>query len=142
MDETFLRITPQLLIPISEITFRTSRSGGPGGQHVNKVETKVEMLFDVPRSPSLTNQQRSIILERLKSRISSDGLLRVASQRSRSQSQNKELVLERFAGLLRHALTPRKMRIRTKPGAGARERRLEGKRRTGEKKRLRKPYSE
>lgn len=137
MDETSLRITPHLLIPLSEITFRTSRSGGPGGQNVNKLETKVEILFDVLRSPFLTELQRSIILERLKDRIDSSGVMRVTAQQSRSQYQNKQLALERLLHLLRTALRPRKPRIKTKPTRGAKERRMQAKRHRSEKKRLR-----
>ncbi len=142
MDESHLRITPHLLIPLSEIIFRTSRSGGPGGQNVNKVETKVEILFDVIHSPSLTQLQRSTILEHLNERIDSSGVLRVMAQRSRSQYQNKEIALDRFVQLLRNALKPKKLRIKTKPTRTAKADRLEAKRRVSEKKRLRKFYSE
>ena len=138
MDESTLRVTPHLLIPFAEITFRTSRSGGPGGQNVNKVETKVEILFDVVRSPSLTEFQRSTILERLKDRIDSSGVFHVMEQRSRSQYQNKELALGRFVELLRKALKPRKPRVKTKPTRASREHRMQAKRMRGEKKRLRK----
>ena len=142
MDEPFLRITPHLLIAISEIAFRTSRSGGPGGQNVNKVETKVELLFDVIHSPSFTQFQRNTILEHLKDRIDSSGMLRIMVQRSRSQFQNKELALDRLVQLLRDALKPKKSRIKTKPTRAAKASRLQAKRHLSEKKQLRKHYSE
>jgi ribosome-associated protein len=138
MDGPSLQIVPHLGIPLSEVSFRTSRSGGPGGQNVNKVETKVEILFDVMGSTSLTNVQRSMILERLKSRIDTDGILRVTSQRSRSQYQNREFAIERFVELIRGALKPKKARIHTKPSKAAKKNRLLAKRHLSEKKRLRK----
>ncbi len=138
MDGHSLTITSHLSISFSEISFRTSRSGGPGGQNVNKVETKVEILFDANNSPSLTDIQRSIILERLKGRIDSAGILRVTAQRSRSQFQNKEFAVERFVELLRNALKPRKARIETKPTRLAKAKRLLAKRRQSEKKQSRK----
>ena len=138
MDGHSLTITSHLSISFSEISFRTSRSGGPGGQNVNKVETKVEILFDANNSPSLTDIQRSIILERLKGRIDSSGILRVTAQRSRSQFQNKEFAVERFVELLRNALKPRKARIETKPTRLAKAKRLLAKRRQSEKKQSRK----
>lgn len=140
MDGHSLTITSHLSVPFSEISFRTSRSGGPGGQNVNKVETKVEILFNVNNSPSLTDSQRSTILERLKGKIDSSGVLRITAQRSRSQFQNKEFALERFAELLRNALKPRKARIETRPTRKAKASRLQTKSRLSEKKRQRKTY--
>jgi ribosome-associated protein len=142
MDESFLRITPHLLIPISEIAFRTSRSGGPGGQNVNKIETKVELLFDVIHSPSLTQYQRITILEHLKDRIDSAGVLHVIAQQSRSQYQNKEVALDHSVRLLRDALKPKKSRIRTKPTRAAKASRMQAKRHLSEKKQLRKNFPE
>ncbi len=132
-----IEITKSLLIPMSEVRFRTSRSGGPGGQNVNKLETRVELEFDVGSSPSLSDQQRSRILEALASRIDSAGILRVVSSESRSQWQNKQLAIEKFAKLLRKAITPRKKRIQTRPSKSSRERRMEQKKRQSEKKKLR-----
>ena len=135
--ETHLRIVPHLSIPISELLIRTARSGGPGGQHVNKVETKVEVLFDVTTSPTLTHEQRRLIVEHLSGRIDGSGNLRVVEQRSRSQHQNKELALTRLADLLRRALKPVRHRVATKPTRASRQRRAESKRKVAEKKRLR-----
>jgi ribosome-associated protein len=142
MDGPPLAITSHLSIPLSEVTFRTSRSGGPGGQNVNKVETKVEVLFDVGSSPSLTTEQRILIFERLKGRIDSMGIVRVAAQQSRSQFQNKEIAVERLVDLLRKALQPRSHRVRTKPSKTSKDKRIRHKKRHGEKKRLRKAYPE
>ena len=137
LHESLLQINPGLAIPLSEITFRTSRSGGPGGQNVNKVETKVEVLFDVTHSPSLNNSQRIAILEQLKERIDSFGVLRVMAQRTRSQYQNKELALDRLVQLLRSVFKSKKKRIQTKPTSASRRNRLMLKRRLSEKKRMR-----
>src|SRR6476659_9675040 len=104
-------ITPDLAIPDEELSFVTSRSGGPGGQNVNKLETRVTVRFDVAGSPSLTEEQRAKILERLATRITRAGVLQVTSQKHRTQADNREAALERFAELLREALheeAPRK----------------------------------
>lgn len=132
-----LAILPGITIPISELEFRTSRSGGPGGQNVNKVESKVELLFDAANSPSLTGAQRSRLMERLKSRIDSFGVLHLSSQVSRSQLANRELVVGEFVRLVRVALKPAKKRIKTHPSKASREERLKRKRIRSEKKKFR-----
>ena len=121
-------INTTLVIPESELMFRFSRSGGPGGQHVNRSETRVELLFDVGRSLSLTEAQRGTILHRLSAAIDGEGILRLVSSSSRSQFANRADVTARFAALLSAALRPRKRRIATKPSGAQRERRLREKR--------------
>ena len=132
-----LVVTPQCAVRRSEIAFRTSRSGGPGGQHVNKVETRVELLFDVRRSPSLSDDQRERIVEKLSTRIDARGVIHVVASASRSQSENKERALETFVALLRDALKVRPVRKRTRPSASARERRLLQKKRRQQAKLMR-----
>ena len=128
-------------IPLDELSFRYARSSGPGGQHVQRTETKVELLFDLARSPSLSEEQRQLAPSRLGSRIDSQGMLHLVSQTGRSQLDNREEVVERFRRLLAAALVPAKKRASTKPSAASRHRRLEAKRRRGEAKRLRRVAS-
>ena len=124
-----ITITDRVIIPREELTFTASRSSGPGGQNVNKLSTRVTLQFDVLRSPSLTEDQKQRIFEKLKSRISKDGVLRVSCQQSRSQAANRDRAVERFVELLQEALTRRRPRRRTGVPAAARERRLEEKKR-------------
>jgi ribosome-associated protein len=121
-------ITDQLAIPVAELSYRFSRSGGPGGQHVNRSETRVELLFDVARSPSLTDEQRVRILQRLAGYIDGTGILHLVSSATRSQLENRADVTARFQALLAAALHRRKRRVPTKPSTAARERRLASKR--------------
>ncbi|MCL2585544.1 MAG: aminoacyl-tRNA hydrolase [Streptosporangiales bacterium] len=126
-----------LLIPAGELSERFSRSSGPGGQGVNTTDSRVELSFDVARSPSLTETARLRAAERLASRLSG-GVLTVASSGERSQLMNREEARERLAAILREALAPpRPPRVATKPSRGARERRLENKRRRSATKRNR-----
>lgn len=129
-----LEIGPSLAIPQAELQFRFSRSGGPGGQHVNKTETRVELLFDVERSPSLSDAQRATLKSRLAKRIDGAGTLHFVAGASRSQSENRTEVTVRFVSLLAEALKPAKKRRASKPSRGARERRLTAKKRRGELK--------
>src|SRR5688572_14230292 len=131
-----LQVTPTLALPLAEIELRTSRSSGPGGQHAQKTETRVEAVFDVEASGTLTESQRARLLERL------GPVVRAVAQDERSQARNRELALERLAATLAAALRPRRKRRLTRPGAAARERRLAGKRRRAEEKRLRRPPAE
>ena len=137
MNQEILPITDQLAIPLSELGFRFSRSGGPGGQHVNRTATRVELLFDVAHSPSLTEEQRQRLLKRLAGRIDSEGILRVAAQSERSQLRNRQEAIERLQTLLRQALHIPKRRRRSKVPRWARERRLAEKRWRSETKRYR-----
>lgn len=130
-------ILPELAIPAEELRFATARSSGPGGQNVNKVETRVTLLFDVAGSPTLSDEQKARVAAALPTRVNRDGVLRVMSQVHRSQAQNREAAVARFGELLRGALTPRKRRRPTRVSAGARRRRAEEKRRTSERKRER-----
>ena len=119
---------------VNELSFRTSRSSGAGGQHVNKTETKVEVLFDVDVSGGLNDEQKAIIKSKLASRINDDGILIMNSQKSRSQFSNKEDVIERLRIQLEKALIPKVKRKRTKPSREAIEERLTKKKMNAEKK--------
>ena len=130
-DPPDLRITDTVTIPMAELQFHFSRSGGPGGQHVNRTATQVELTFDVQRSASLDVSQRARILNKLKSAIDSRGILHLTCQATRSQSRNRAEVVERFQRLLRQALHVPKPRRPTRPGRAAAERRLQAKRRAG-----------
>lgn len=136
MDEA-LRVTHRLSIPEAELTERFSRSSGAGGQHVNTSDTRVELSFDVRRSPSLPEPLRARALERLAGRLV-DGVLTVTASDRRSQRQNRDLARERLAETLRAAVAPPPRKRRpTKPSKGAVEARIEEKKRRGQVKRLR-----
>lgn len=130
-------ITRRLSLPQAELSFRFSRSGGPGGQHANRSETRVELLFDAGASPTLTRAQRERIFARLGHLIDQNGVLHLVSSESRSQHQNRDAVIGRFRALLQGALRPRKKRRPTRPSRAAREKRLDEKRRHSTKKRTR-----
>ncbi len=132
MKEDRLRINHEVSIPSSELRFRFSRSSGPGGQHVQKSSTRVELLFDVRNSPSLTEEQKQRLLGRLGGYVDSSGTLHLVSQSGRSQWRNREEVVARFQALLQRALAARKRRRATRPSAAARERRLREKRHRSE----------
>jgi ribosome-associated protein len=141
LGEKVLRITDTLSIPLSELRFRFTRSSGPGGQHVNRSATRVELLFDVAGSPSLTEAQRERALKALAPYIDSDGVLHLISQTFRSQFRNREEAVERFQTLMRRAMKVPKRRRPTRPSRAARERRLASKRRRSEIKRQRGPVT-
>jgi ribosome-associated protein len=130
-------IKSDLEIPDEELSFEFSRSSGPGGQNVNKVSTRVTLLFDVERSPSLAEEQRSRILSRLRTRITKAGILRITSQKHRSQSANREAARVRFTELMREALRRARPRRKTKVPKTIREKRLQEKKQRGRLKRQR-----
>ena len=131
VEPSHLRVTDRVTIPLSELRYHFSRSGGPGGQHVNRTETQVELTFDVQESASLDESQRARVLSKLNSAIDSRGILHLTCQTTRSQVRNRAEVTERFQRLLRQALHIPKPRRPTRPKRGAVERRLQEKRRAG-----------
>ena len=131
MERESIRVTRSVSIPLSEIDFRTSRSSGPGGQHAQKSETRVEALFDVESSTALTDRQKKRVLRK------AGPVLRAIAQDERSQARNRDLAVERVADALREALHVERRRVPTKPGKAAVERRLDQKRRRSQTKRLR-----
>jgi ribosome-associated protein len=137
MDSSLLIINSELRLPQSEVQYRTTRSSGPGGQHVNKTETQVELLFDVAHSPSLSETQRQRILSKLHNIIDSEGMLHLTAQSERSQLRNREIVTARFQEVLAAAVRVPKKRRPTKPTAASKAKRIEGKKRRGQIKQLR-----
>ncbi|HEY5940769.1 MAG TPA: alternative ribosome rescue aminoacyl-tRNA hydrolase ArfB [Gemmatimonadales bacterium] len=136
-DENALDITPELRLPLSELEYLASRSGGPGGQHVNTSSTRIEVWWDVANSPSLNPEQRAQLLGRLRARLDSAGRLRVVSSGTRSQLRNREDATERLRTMVAAALAVRKKRKPTKPTRAAKAARLEAKRRRAATKRHR-----
>ena len=130
-------IDDTLAIPDEEVAFATSRSGGPGGQNVNKLETRVTLRFDLSGSAALSEEQKARLRERLATRITRDGVLQVSSQKHRSQGANREAAVERFAELLRENLREEPPRKKTRPSRAAKARRLDEKRRQSQRKRER-----
>jgi ribosome-associated protein len=126
-------VTPSLAIPLAEIEVRTSRSSGPGGQHAQKTETRVEAVFDVAASATLSDAQKRRLTER------AGPVVRAVAQDERSQARNRELALERLAGAIAAGLRTQRRRRPTAPTATARRRRLDEKRLRGQTKRLRRP---
>jgi ribosome-associated protein len=138
-DAAALEVSPELRIPLAELEFRASRSGGPGGQHVNTSSTRVELSWDVAGSPSLTPAQRDWLLRRLASRLDGTGKLRLVSSASRSQLRNREDATERLRTIVAEGLLVPKTRKRTKPSRAAKAARLDSKRRRSATKRDRRP---
>lgn len=136
-DERALRVNDRLAIPRTELGVRATRASGAGGQHVNKTSTRVEVTWNARTSPSLSEADRARIAVRLASRLSDEGELRVVASDTRSQLQNRELAETRLADIVRRALVIPKPRKKTRPTRAAKEARLTDKRRTSEKKRVR-----
>jgi ribosome-associated protein len=133
MDGESIRVTRTVALPLGEIVLRTSRSSGPGGQHAQKSETRVEAVFDVAASTALTDAQKRRVVQR------AGPVLRAVAQDERSQLRNRELAVERLVEQLRAALRVERRRVPTGPSAVSREQRLESKRRRAATKRLRRP---
>lgn len=123
-------ITPHLALPNDEVTFRFVRASGPGGQHVNKVSSAVELRFDVAHSPTLTAAAKQRLLRLAGKRVSLDGVLLIDAHRFRSQGMNRQDALERLIALIQAALIPPKTRTPTRPSRSARESRLTAKRKS------------
>jgi ribosome-associated protein len=136
MERESIRVTRSVLLPLAEIEIRVSRSSGPGGQHAQKSETRVEALFDVEASEALTEAQKRRVVGR------AGPVLRAVAQDERSQARNRELAVDRLVVKLREALAVPRRRVPTAPTAAARERRLAGKRRRADVKRGRRPPRE
>ena len=132
-----LRINDEISIDDDELRFEFARSSGPGGQNVNKVETKVRLLFNLQGSRSLKPEQRSRIEERLSTRITKAGVLHISSQRHRTREANRKATIERFVDLLGEALEEDEPRVRTRVPKAARKRRLESKRKRSQRKAMR-----
>ena len=134
MTRDALVVTSSLSIPRAELMFRASRAGGAGGQHVNTSSTRIELLWDLTRSASVTDDQRERLLSKLAARLDAEGFVRVVASARRSQQQNREEAEQRLAQLVRQALVVPKTRKKTKPSRGAKERRLTDKKRRAERK--------
>ena len=138
MDETtYLNVSPTLSIPRSELQYRATRAGGPGGQHVNTSSTRIELLWDLTGSQAIDEDQRARIRAKLAPRLDAEGMVRVVASDRRSQAQNKQAADERLASLVRHALHVPKKRRATKPTRAAKEKRLSEKKKHSDKKRER-----
>jgi ribosome-associated protein len=126
-SDTHIVVTPGVSIPRAELDYRATRAGGPGGQHVNTSSTRVELLWNVADSSAINDEQRTLLMQKLRKRIGEDGVLRLASSVQRSQHQNKEDVTARFARLVADALRVPKPRRKTKVPRAVKEARLKAK---------------
>jgi ribosome-associated protein len=142
IDDAWLSAGTRLRVPRTEVTFRATRAGGPGGQHVNTSSTRVELWWNLLESAAPSEAQRSLLVQRLGHRLDGDGWLRLVEAGSRSQLRNRETVTERFLGLVEQALRPRKVRKPTRIPKAEKRKRLEGKRQRGTVKRLRRPVQD
>lgn len=130
-------MTPETLF--NELTFKASRSSGAGGQHVNKVASKIELSFDMPNSQGLTEEEKERLQQKISSRLTKEGILLLSCSESRSQHKNKAIVIERFLELIKENLKVKKPRKKSKPSKGAIEKRLKSKKEKAFKKAHRKP---
>jgi len=137
MSDSLIPINDSLAVPRTELTFRATRSGGPGGQHVNTSSTRIELTWNVDESTVLSDEQRARIREKLASRIDANGNLRVVASVHRSQAQNRDEATRRFATMLDRALRVPKPRRKTKRPRAANEARLEEKKKRSERKKQR-----
>jgi len=133
-DPESLPISAGVRIPLAELTFRATPASGPGGQHVNRSSTRIELWWDVVRSPSLSEEQRARVLHRLGARVTGDGMLRLVASATRSQARNRDEAIERFQEILARALIVVRPRKKTRPSRAAKERRLTEKRQRGARK--------
>jgi ribosome-associated protein len=132
--ENLLEVNDSLSIPRSELDVRVSRASGAGGQHVNKTSSRVEIFWNIPASHALTDEQRSRLLEKLASRLTTEGSIRIVASDMRSQTRNRELAEERLVEAVRRGLIVPKKRRATRPTRAAKEARLESKKRQSNKK--------
>ncbi|HEX4468862.1 MAG TPA: alternative ribosome rescue aminoacyl-tRNA hydrolase ArfB [Gemmatimonadaceae bacterium] len=135
MSDDDIVVSPALTIPYAELSFRASRAGGPGGQHVNTSSTRIELLWDLTHSTAVTDDVRARLLGKLASRLDAEGMVRIVASDRRSQAQNREAAAERLADIVRKALIVPKKRRPTRPTAASREQRLRDKRRQSHRKR-------
>jgi ribosome-associated protein len=134
-----IQITPTLSVPMRELKFVATTGSGPGGQHVNRVATKIALLWNVETSTSVTNSQRNRIHQKLSTRINKIGILRISSSKYRSQKANRTATIERFASLLQDALKRKIVRRKTKVTRNQKAKRMDQKKRRSSTKSLRKP---
>lgn len=135
---SYLCTDMKVSIPYSEYQLKAVRSGGAGGQHVNKVSSRVELYFDIAKSAVLSEEQKEILLTKLRSKLTDEGILRLTEDTSRSQHANREAVVKKLHAVIEQGLRKPKKRVATKVSAAAKKKRLESKKRTSEKKSLRK----
>lgn len=136
-ESNALQISPALTISRGELSTKATRSSGAGGQHVNKTSSRIELTWNVVASPSLTDEQRAIIVSKLRSRLAKDGDLRVVASATRSQHRNREIAEQRLVKLVADALQPRKKRKATRPTRASKQARLDNKKKHSSKKRER-----
>jgi len=141
-DEDAIRVSDSVVIPRDELTFRATRSGGPGGQHVNTSSTRIELVWNVATSQSVTGAQRSHLMKRLASRLDSAGELRIVAQDERSQLRNRDAAIARFRDVVARALVVPKLRKPTRPSRAAKAARLDDKKKRGALKRERRRPAE